>query len=113
SPPPLLKVSSTITINTNPPWDMESFLWEWIAPDLTLIQSGTGSITQQVLSLLNQTGDFLLRITYQAGAGGGQYDVSLSTSVVPLPPALRLFGTGLAGLALLMRRRGTSKPEMA
>lgn len=112
SPPPLLEATASITINTLAGFDfgMDEFTWQWIAPDTTtLIASGSGEVTDAVLQLLAQTGDYILRISFVTSSGGGQYDITLGTSVVPLPPALLLFGTGLAGLAVLTRRRRASK----
>ena len=59
--------------------------------------------------------DYLLKITGTLGAGlfgnaGGLYTGLFAVSTVPVPPALILFGTAIAGMATLARRRRKSLP---
>lgn len=54
--------------------------------------------------------DYVLEITGTLGAGifgnaGGLYLGAMAISAVPVPPALILFGTAIAGMAALGRRR--------
>jgi len=64
----------------------------------------SGSIAQLILNPTDQRG--LLYSQYQDYAGDDTWYVSQSYEVVPIPPALWLFGSGLLGLVGMARRKG-------
>lgn len=110
--PPLQSTTVALTFE-GPGFGFESLTMQWyeqstpsgpyntpIGPAL----SGPG-----MLSLALTEATYRLRVFGEALAGGGAYQFTLSA--VPLPPALILFGTALAGLTLLGRRRRKQTAE--
>jgi hypothetical protein len=61
------------------------------------------------LSLALAGSDYFLRVK-NTGAGGADYILNVTTT--PLPPALILFGTALAGLTWLGRRRRSNNAPL-
>jgi hypothetical protein len=56
--------------------------------------------------------DYFLRVSGKFGSGGaGIYGGVMAVGAVPIPGAVWLFGSGLAGLAALNRRRKSRKGE--
>ena len=74
-----------------------------IAPD-----PGSGLFEESILTYISGT-DFVgqpLEIRLSAGGSRTAFDdVQLDASVVPIPPALLLFASSLAGIGMLTRRR--------
>jgi hypothetical protein len=73
------------------------------------VTNGLGTVlppTSLVFALTDPS--YHLRVTGTALTGGGAYTVAISTT--PIPPALLLFGSALAGLGLLGRRSRRSAP---
>ena len=81
------------------------------------IRNGNGSadylITGFNLSGLANLGDRLLFQATWSGAVDGGESFYIVPAVVPIPPAIALFGAGLAGLGLLTRRRKDKKLDVA
>ena len=82
-----------------------------VTPD----SSTSGSIFALSYAGLQAGSNYLLKITGTLGSGffgaaGGLYQGLFAVSAVPVPPALILFGTAIAGMATLARRRRKSLP---
>lgn len=98
--------------------DLTSFTADLFEGDPTLCGSGCALLASATLPTANpasfllsyaglQSGlDYFLRVSSTIGATGfGVYTGLMAVSAVPVPPALLLFGTALAGVAALARRR--------
>lgn len=72
--------------------------------------SGSGTLFDQTqFSAGVGAGEYVLQIAGVAtSAGGGSYTAGVGVTAVPLPPALPLLLSGMAGLGALARRRGVS-----
>jgi hypothetical protein len=91
---------------------VKSLTIEWLKPSLVslgslVVTNADGSLTGNPplvigLSLLADLGDYIVRVT-GLSASSDIYNLRITTT--PLPPALILFGTALAGLTWLGRRR--------
>jgi hypothetical protein len=106
----------------NPPWQtissgvmlpisgsFNNFKLEWFSPAAVslgslLVTNGSGNLTfnPDLVVPLSIIGIYTLVISTTGGTGLG-YIMNVTTT--PLPPALMLFGTALAGLTWLGRRR--------
>jgi hypothetical protein len=78
--------------------------------------NGSSTLTDTLAYAFTVAGDYYLKVTGFAGVGsaqGGSYEVAISTT--PIPPALLLFGSALAGLGFLGRRsrRSTAAGPLA
>ena len=74
--------------------------------DSLMVSDGSGFVSNPAASLvltLLAGGAYHVIVTGQALASGGFYNLNIAAT--PLPPALILFGTALAGLGWLGRRR--------
>lgn len=69
--------------------------------------SGSGSLFDQTqFSAAVGEGEYVLQIAGVAtSAGGGSYTAGIGVSAVPLPAALPLLLSGMAGLGIMIRRR--------
>ena len=78
-------------------------------PNINDLHFSVTNATIAALTTANSLGNIFVAdiLCGQTGCGGltGPVDVNTSTSVIPLPGALPLFATGLAGLIVLGRRR--------
>ena len=83
-----------------------------ISPALIVTNAdGSNTGASPLAFVLADVATYYLRVTGIAGVGstgGGSYEVAISTT--PIPPALVLFGTALAGLGFLGRRRRAARP---
>jgi hypothetical protein len=86
-----------------------NYFGEWV---MITFQLALGASFQDVLDSLN-SGDFRLGIHVQSIVGTGGSDAYINLSPVPLPPALLLFGTVLAGYGYLTRRRRMAAAQPA
>ena len=108
---PLSALTTTVAFD-QPAGRVKNLVVSWLSPTpATTLASlavtdafGNLLASQLTLSLLSgaQTGFYTLRVTGDAVATQ-IYNVAVATT--PLPPALILFGSALAGLGLLGRRR--------
>lgn len=74
----------------------------------------TGGSFSAVWGNLMSSVDYLLTVGYSySGDGSKATSFSGNVSVVPLPPALLLFGSGIAGLGLLARRKKATSQNNA
>jgi len=74
----------------------------------TLFPSGLGQVLNG--NGLLSTGNYYLAIAGNAGAQAGYGgDLSVSPNAVPIPGAVWLFGSGLAGLVMLNKRRKSTQ----
>jgi hypothetical protein len=80
-------------------------------PQLALL-CGSGKCQTLDGEGLLAAGNYYLQISGIAGALAG-YGGNLSVAQTPLPPAMLLFGSGLAGLGLLARRRRKQQSKLA
>ena len=106
SPPPTLGALSTTTNNilsTSFGIDNFSFIWRYVDVPQVLA-TGPAPFTNLALAL-TLAGTYELILSGTPRADGGQYTASLTVNPVPIPPALLLFGSALAGVSLLTRRR--------
>ena len=110
---PLDAVTTTLVF-AQPAGRVKNMVVSWLDPLLAPLASlavtgPTGNLlaTEMTLSLLSGAllGNYTLRVTGDAIATQ-IYNVAVATT--PLPPALLLFGSALAGLGLLGRRRRRS-----
>jgi hypothetical protein len=100
---------------------IKSLTVKWFSPSNTLlgtllVTNGSGNATGNPalvigLSLLSEVGNYLVRVTGTPTTGGDGYLLRIATT--PLPPALLLFGSALAGLGLLGRRRRRATNTLA
>jgi hypothetical protein len=105
--PPWQTISSAVTLPTG--GSFQNFKLEWFSPlaaslGSLLITNSGGNLTfnADLVVPLSITGIYTLVISTTGGTGLG-YIMNVTTT--PLPPALILFGTALAGLTWLGRRR--------
>lgn len=70
----------------------------------SIANDGDGSVTYQFNNLA-AGGKYSLFIGGDDGAVGGKYKVNMTLSQVPLPAAVWLFGSALAGMGVIGRRR--------
>ena len=107
---PLEGLTTTLVFE-KPAGRISNMVMSWLDPGLNTLASvpvtdGSGNelVTEMTLSLLSGAvlGVYTLRITGDA-LTTQIYNIAVTTT--PLPPALLLFGSALAGLGLLGRRR--------
>jgi hypothetical protein len=115
---PLSALTTTIAFQA-PKGGIKNLVVSWLSPGLATLASlvvtdnaGNQLASQMVLSLLSGAtlGAYRLRVTGDAIATQ-IYNVAVTTT--PLPPALLLFGSALAGLGLLGRRRRRATNTLA
>jgi hypothetical protein len=118
---------STLTISTalpgGPPGPsgIKLLTVEWLSPTnvslgTLLVTNSLGNVTGNPplvvgLSLLAEVGNYILKVSGTPTHGGDGYLLNITTT--PLPPALLLFGSALAGLGLLGRRRRRATNTLA
>jgi hypothetical protein len=116
---PLNALTTSVAFE-QPKGRIKNMFVSWLAPTtlsplVTLqVTDGAGNqlASQMVLSLLSGAalGTYTLRVTGDAIASQ-IYNIAVTTT--PLPPALLLFGSALAGLGLLGRRRRRATNTLA
>jgi hypothetical protein len=86
-----------------------------ISPSLVVTNAdGSNTGASPLAFVLADVATYYLRVTGIAGVGpatGGSYEIAVATT--PIPPALLLFGSALAGLGFLGRRRRATAGPLA
>ena len=103
APPELTGLATTTNNLLTADYGIDGFNWDW-SKDGSSLTSGNGVITQHLLPLLGD-GSYVLTLAGVPRSEGGQYTASLAVTAVPLPGAMILFGTALAGFGLVERFR--------
>jgi len=115
---PLSALTTSVAFE-QPKGRIKNMVVTWLSPTLTVLKSlavtdGAGNqlASQMVLALLSgaSLGTYTLRVTGDA-ISGQIYNIAVATT--PLAPALLLFGSALAGLGLLGRRRRRATNTLA
>jgi hypothetical protein len=111
-------ITTGIALNSNPaaqgPFGVANLTIAWfngVTPIGSLnVTDGDGLLTNPSASLFLAlaAGTYHILVTGTALTAGGFYNLNVATT--PLPPALILFGTALAGLTWLGRRRRSAAP---
>ena len=108
--------AALVALDASDPWAYDELLYvhgsiEWVATDNNM-NGGQYNLSQYVqvdrwLAFL----DYQTNVTDELASNTGDYSVSLSREVapVPIPAAVWLFGSALLGLAGIKRRRAYAK----
>ncbi|MGE5510082.1 MAG: hypothetical protein ACM31O_02385 [Bacteroidota bacterium] len=114
---PLTTVSTSITLPFTGAIKNLTIAWFDSANNLIddlLVTNAAGTIINVNAALviaLTQVGNYTIRVTGEALTQGASYLLNVTTT--PLPPAVILFGTALAGVTWLSRRRRGRAAPMA
>ena len=111
APPDLGTISTTTNNLVADTYGIADFTFDWSFNGSSIL-SGAGLYTDLVLPLFGD-GTYTLTLSGTPKEDGGQYTASLAVSAVPLPGAVVLFGTVLAGLGLIQRRRKFARSAVA
>lgn len=90
-------------------FNIDDFAFEVLdAGDAIVLADSVALMGQLSESGFLPNGNYTLNITGTSTIQGTSYAASVNTSVVPLPPAVMMFGAALAALGLFGTRRATS-----